>query len=43
MIRVGIDVSRIRDGMNGAGRYAAGIVASLDTAMPAFKCREGDS
>ncbi len=37
MIRVGIDVSRIRDGMTGAGRYAAGILSSLDTVMPEAK------
>lgn len=37
MIRVGIDVSRIRDGMTGVGRYAAGILSSLDTAMPEAK------
>ena len=34
MIRVGIDVSRIRDGMTGVGRYAAGVLSALDTAMP---------
>lgn len=34
MIKVGIDASRVRDGMTGAGRYAAGIFAPLDVAMP---------
>lgn len=34
MIRVGIDVSRVREGMTGAGRYPAGILSALDSAMP---------
>lgn len=34
MIKVGIDASRVRDGMTGAGRYAAGMFAPLDVAMP---------
>lgn len=33
MIKVGIDASRLRSGMTGAGRYAAGIVAALDAVM----------
>jgi len=34
VVTVGIDVSRIRDGMTGAGRYAAGVLSALDEAMP---------
>jgi len=34
MIKIGIDASRVRDGMTGAGRYASGIFAPLDAAMP---------
>lgn len=34
VIRIGVDVSRIRDGMTGVGRYAAGVLSELDTAMP---------
>lgn len=34
MIKVGIDASRVRNGMTGAGRYAAGMFAPLDVAMP---------
>lgn len=33
-IRVGIDVSRVRRGMTGAGKYAAGVLSALDAAMP---------
>ncbi|MHB0921336.1 MAG: glycosyltransferase family 4 protein [Thiomonas delicata] len=34
MIKVGIDVSRVRGGMTGVGRYAAGVLSALDAAMP---------
>lgn len=34
MIKVGIDASRIRQGMTGVGRYAAGMLPALDAAMP---------
>lgn len=34
MIKIGIDASRIRQGMTGAGRYAAGVMSALDIVMP---------
>lgn len=34
MIKIGIDASRIHDGMTGVGRYAAGMLPALDAAMP---------
>ena len=34
MIKIGIDASRIHEGMTGVGRYAAGVLHALDAAMP---------
>lgn len=34
MIKIGIDASRIHEGMTGVGRYAAGMLHALDVAMP---------